>query len=81
MTAQACPHCGGELRITTRVLAIARHSELLEHVLAVVREHGPLKGGQVATRAHRRRADVLRALHEAEAAGLIRRDEHGRWVA
>ena len=85
MSARAtCPHCGGSLTVlaTARVIPApeTRDALILECVVQVVDEHGPLSFRKVAEIARRRHSDVRRALHAAEAAGRIRETEHG-WTS
>jgi predicted transcriptional regulator len=79
-----CPHCGGSLTVLAAARVIAapetRDALILERVVQVVDEHGPLSARKVAEKAHRRHSDVRRALHEAQAAGRIRETESG-WTS
>jgi hypothetical protein len=78
-----CPGCGLELEVhaTTAIRLTAgpeaRLALLVEQVAAIVREHGPISAGKVASTARRRKADVVAALRQAEAAERIRHTAKG----
>jgi|SRR5215204_529134 len=52
-------------------------TELRDHVLAVVREHGPTSGNRVTETIGKRKTDVLEALRALEAAGKVERTGSG----